>query len=562
MYFKKQGLYDPAYEHDSCGVGFVVNIDGKRDHKIIDEGIQILCNLEHRGAVGGDLKTGDGAGMLLQIPDQFFRKTLDFNIPELGDYGVGVLFLPQDEEKYTRAQALIEETAEREGAHVIGWREVPTDPDCLGEVARESLPKICQLFLTFDSIDESQFDRKLYILRKCLENKASKAGWDAHTFYIPSLSRRTIIYKGMFVASQFACFYPDLVDKSFKSAISLVHQRYSTNTFPSWSLAQPFRFIAHNGEINTLRGNVNKMMALDNTLSSPLFGDEIKKISPVMNPKASDSAIFDNVFELLTMSGRSMEHSMMMMVPEAFGYQYHISQDKRAFYEYHMSLMDPWDGPAALAFSDGVKIGAYLDRNGLRPGRYVITKSGKVVLASEAGVLAIDPADVREKGKLAPGKMFIVDTEKQRIIRDNEIKSTVSRWKPYRRWLEENKIELKGLFQVPGQIKKDRDTLLIQQNAFGFTLEDFKTIIVPMVTNSQEPVGSMGNDAALAVLSDKPQLIYNYFKQTFAQVTNPPIDPYRENLVMSLSSFVGRKFIGRNTGTLPAVKIISANLNK
>jgi glutamate synthase domain-containing protein 2/glutamate synthase domain-containing protein 3 len=344
----------------------------------------------------------------------------------------------------------------------------------------------------------------------------------------------------MFVASQFSCFYPDLVDKSFKSAIALVHQRYSTNTFPSWSLAQPFRYIAHNGEINTLRGNVNKMIAVDYTLSSPLFGDEINKISPVMNPKASDSAIFDNVFELLTMAGRSMEHSMMMMVPEAFGFEYHISQDKRAFYEYHMSMMDPWDGPAALAFSDGVKIGAYLDRNGLRPGRYVITKSGKVVLASETGVLDIHPADVREKGKLAPGKMFIVDTEKHRIIRDNEIKSTVSRWKPYRRWLEENKIELKGLFQVPGQIKKDKDTLLIQQKAFGYSLEDFKTIIVPMVTNSQEPVGSMGNDAALAVLSKKPQLIYNYFKQTFAQVTNPPIDPYRENLVMSLSSFVGR----------------------
>jgi glutamate synthase domain-containing protein 2/glutamate synthase domain-containing protein 1/glutamate synthase domain-containing protein 3 len=540
MYIKKQGLYDPANEHDSCGVGFVVNIDGKKAHKIIAEGIQILCNLEHRGAVGGDLKTGDGAGMLLQIPDQFFRKSLNFTLPEFGKYGVGVLFLPQDKELFKRAQSIITDTIVHEGGQLLGWRDVPVDPDCLGEVARESVPRINQIFISFDKIEDSQFDRKLYIIRKCLENEAKKIGWDANNFYIPSFSRRTIIYKGMFVASQFACFYPDLVDKNFKSAIALVHQRYSTNTFPSWSLAQPFRYIAHNGEINTLRGNVNKMIALDYTLSSPLFGDEIKKIFPVMNPKASDSAIFDNVFELLTMAGRSMEHSMMMMVPEAFGFKYHISQDKRAFYEYHMSLMDPWDGPAALAFSDGIKIGAYLDRNGLRPGRYVITKSGKVVLASETGVLDIDPADVREKGKLAPGKMFLVDTEKQRIIRDNEIKSTVSRWKPYRRWLEENKIELKGLFQVPGQIKKDKDTLGIQQKAFGYSLEDFKTIILPMVTNSQEPVGSMGNDAALAVLSKKPQLIYNYFKQTFAQVTNPPIDPYRENLVMSLSSFVGR----------------------
>jgi glutamate synthase domain-containing protein 2/glutamate synthase domain-containing protein 1/glutamate synthase domain-containing protein 3 len=536
----RQGLYDSAYEHDACGVGFVVNINGKKDHQIIDEGIQILCNLEHRGAVGGDLKTGDGAGMLLQLPDQFFRNNLDFALPQEGNYGVGVLFLPRDDGHLQRAKSMVADIIIREGGNCLGWRDVPVDPQCLGDVARESLPKISQVFVSFDDLKDSHFDRKLFIIRKCLENEAKRVGWDAGNFYIPSFSRRTIIYKGMFVASQFACFYPDLVDKNFKSAIALVHQRYSTNTFPSWSLAQPFRYIAHNGEINTLRGNVNKMIALDYTFSSPLFGDEIKKISPVMDPRASDSAIFDNVFELLTMAGRSMEHSMMMMVPEAFGFQYHISQDKRAFYEYHMSIMDPWDGPAALAFSDGIKIGAYLDRNGLRPGRYIITKSGKVVLASETGVLDIDPADVREKGKLAPGKMFLVDTDKQRIIRDNEIKSTVSRWKPYRRWLEENKIELKGLFQVPGQIKKDKDTLLVQQKAFGYNLEDFKTIIVPMVTNSQEPVGSMGNDAALAVLSERPQLIYNYFKQTFAQVTNPPIDPYRENLVMSLSSFVGR----------------------
>jgi len=503
MYLKKQGLYDPIHEHDACGVGFVVNIDGKRDHKIINQGIQILCNLEHRGAVGGDLKTGDGAGMLLQIPDQFFRKSLDFELPKFGKYGVGFLFLPQEEKLFNRSQSMITAIIEKEGGNLLGWRNVPVNTKCLGEVAKESIPRIVQIFITFEGIEESNLDRKLFVIRRSLENEAKKSGWDSNTFYIPSLSRRTIIYKGMFVATQFASFYPDLVDKNFKSAIALVHQRYSTNTFPSWSLAQPFRYIAHNGEINTLRGNVNKMKALDYTLSSPLFGDEIKKIFPIINPKASDSAIFDNVFELLTMAGRSMEHSMMMMVPEAFGHLYHISQDKRAFYEYHMSIMDPWDGPAALAFSDGIKIGAYLDRNGLRPGRYIITKSGQVVMASETGVLDIDPADVREKGKLAPGKMFLVDTEKHRILRDNELKSTVARWKPYRRWLQENKIELRGLFQVPGQIKKDKDSLLIQQKVFGYTLEDFKTIIVPMVSNSQEPVGSMGNDAALAVLSKK-----------------------------------------------------------
>ena len=541
MYFHKQGLYDPNLEHDSCGVGFVVNINGNKDHEIIEQGIRILCNLEHRGAVGGDMKTGDGAGMLMQIPDQFFRSVLDFDLPEYGTYGVGFLFLPQKEEIWLQAQKMVTETIGREGGIVLGWRPVPVNPDCLGEMARHSIPRIMQIFITCDNTEESRLDRKLYIIRKCLENEAKKYGWDTNHFYIPSFSRRTIIYKGMFVAPQFANFYPDLVDTNLKSAIALVHQRYSTNTFPSWALAQPFRYAAHNGEINTLRGNVNKMRAMDYRLSSPLFGDEIKKIFPIINPEASDSAIFDNVFELLTMAGRSMEHSMMMMVPEAFGFQYHISQDKRAFYEYHMSIMDPWDGPAALAFSDGIKIGAYLDRNGLRPGRYLITKSGKVVMASETGVLDIDPADVREKGKLAPGKMFLVDTERQRIIRDNEVKSTVSRWKPYRRWLEENKIELRGLFQVPGQIKKDKKTLMIQQSAFGYTLEEFKTIIVPMVINAQEPVGSMGNDSALAVLSRKPQLLYNYFKQTFAQVTNPPIDPYRENLVMSLSSFVGRQ---------------------
>ena len=335
--------------------------------------------------------------------------------------------------------------------------------------------------------------------------------------------------------------FPDLTDKDFQSAIALIHQRYSTNTFPSWPLAQPFRCIAHNGEINTLRGNINKMKAREKTISTPLFGQDINKLVPVVDSEMSDSGIFDNVFELLTWSGRTVEHSMMMMVPEAFGQKYHISEDKRAFYEYHASIMEPWDGPAAIAFSDGTKVGATLDRNGLRPARYIITKSGKVVMASEVGVLDIAPQDVLQKGRLAPGKMFLVDTSLNRIIFDNEIKASISRRKPYRRWLENNRIELKGLFQVPGPVRTDQKTYLTRQWIFGYTLEEIEMVLGPMAENAQEPVQSMGNDAALAVLSERPQLLYNYFKQQFAQVTNPPIDPYRENLVMSLMSFVGRE---------------------
>ncbi len=539
---KVQGLYDPANEHDACGIGFIVNMDGTKSHDLIDEGITLLCNLEHRGAVGSDQKTGDGAGMMLQIPDTFFRKCVDFELPDPGRYGVGFLFLPEKNPERDQAIQMVEETAVREGATILGWRNVPTNPDCIGEVARNSIPAFLQVFVKYDSGEEDRdLERKLYILRKCLSNEAAKKGWDMNVFYVTSLSASTIVYKGMFVSNQFTGFYPDLADPDLKSAMVMVHQRYSTNTFPSWPLAQPFRYIAHNGEINTLRGNINKLIDRDETLSSPLFGKEIKKIFPILTPEASDSASFDNVLELLVMAGRSMEHSLMMMVPEAFGFEYHISQDKRAFYEYHMTIMDPWDGPAAITFSDGKKIGAYLDRNGLRPGRYTITKSGKMIMASETGVLDIPDSEVREKGRLAPGKMILVDTEAKRLIRDNEIKAFVSRWKPYRRWLQENKIELKGLLQVPVNKGVEKELLKERQKAFGYTSEDLRMLIIPMVLNSQEPVGSMGNDAAPAVLSKKPQLLYNYFKQRFAQVTNPPIDPYRESLVMSLSSWVGRQ---------------------
>lgn len=541
---KKQGLYDPLNEHDSCGVGFVVNVDGTKTHQIVSDGITILKNLEHRGAVGGDQKTGDGAGMLMQIPHGFFSKActaLSISLPEAGCYGVGMLFLPANREGIEKCRKLVDSSVTAEGGVVLGWRDVPVQPDSLGEMAREVMPAIQQIFVSCDNLSGDALEIKLYVIRKVIEKAITAIGFSVDDFYITSLSARTITYKGMFVAPQFETFYPDLVDPDFVSALALVHQRYSTNTFPSWALAQPFRYLAHNGEINTLRGNINKMKARETTLKSERFGSDIAKLVPIVNPTLSDSAIFDNAFELLAMGGRSVEHAMMMMVPEAFGSRYHISEDKRAFFEYHASIMEPWDGPAALAFTDGARIGAVLDRNGLRPARYVITKSGKVVLASEVGVLEIAPEDVSQKGRLAPGKMMLIDTVRKRIIFDNEVKASISRSRPYRRWLDKNRIELKGLFQSPRSVAIEHQSLQTRQKAFGYTLEEQKMIILPMAVNGQEPVGSMGNDAALAVLSERPQLLYNYFKQLFAQVTNPPIDPYRENLVMSLMSFVGRE---------------------
>ena len=533
-------LYDPCNEHDACGVGFVAQINGRKSHKIIREAIRALCNLEHRGAIGGDMKTGDGAGILFQIPHRFFSRTTSFNLPSAGGYGVGFLFLPQQETEAERARKLTEAVLLEQGAALLGWRKVPVEPDCLGEQARREMPSFWQVFLEL-SAEGQELERRLYVLRRCLENAAIRGGWDADQFYIPSLSSRTIVYKGMFVSTQFESFYPDLKDRDLMSAVAVFHQRYSTNTFPSWHLAQPFRYIAHNGEINTLRRNVNNMRARECSLSCDLFGGDLDKLKPIVNSDLSDSAIFDNVLELLTQGGRSIEHGMIMMIPEAFGTRYHISQDKRAFYEYHAAIMEPWDGPAAISFCDGPRVGAILDRNGLRPARYVITKSGKAILASEVGVLDIPPEDVLEKGRLAPGKMLMVDTERGRVIKDNEIKSAISRRRTYRHWLERNRIQLKGLLGAPRPLAVDRDQVAHVQKAFGYTREDLQRIIAPMVDNAQEPIGSMGNDTPPAVLSDRPQLLFNYFKQLFAQVTNPPIDPYRENLVMSLMSFVGKE---------------------
>ncbi len=535
------GFYDPRREHDACGVGFVASIRGEKSHEIVRDAIRALCNLEHRGAIGGDMKTGDGAGLLVQVPHAFLAKSVDFPLPEPGTYGAGFLFLPREAGEAERARLLVERVAAREGAEVLGWREVPVRPDCLGEQARDEMPSFWQVFVRLPSVAADGLERGLYVLRKCLEKEARAAGWDLDQFYIPSFSSRTMVYKGMFVSTQFLTFYPDLQDEDFTSAVALFHQRYSTNTFPSWYLAHPYRYIAHNGEINTLRRNVNNMNAREASMASDLFGGEIEKIKPVVNPTMSDSAIFDNVLELLVMGGRSLDHSLIMMVPEAFGSAYHISQDKRAFFEYHAAIMEPWDGPAAVAFCDGEQVGAMLDRNGLRPGRYVITRSGRVILASETGVLDVEPEDILEKGRLAPGKMFMVDLRRGRVIKDNEIKSAISRRQPYRHWLEKNRIELAGLLGVPRPVRTDPAALAVAQRAFGYSLEGLKLLVAPMVENSQEPVGSMGNDASLAVLSKEPQLLFSYFKQLFAQVTNPPIDPYRENLVMSLMSFVGRE---------------------
>jgi glutamate synthase (NADPH) large chain len=541
---QREGLYDPFFEHDACGVGFVANVDGQQTHQIVANGITILKNLVHRGAVGGDSCTGDGAGMLVQVPHAFFTREaarLGFSLPAEGGYGAAMLFLPRDAQRRGRARTLFETAIAAAGGTLIGWRDVPVNPELLGELAADSMPHVSQAFTSFPGLVDAALERRLYMARKRVESAALADGFSMEELYVNSFSCRTIVYKGMFVAPQLESFYPDLTDADFRSALAVIHQRYSTNTFPSWALAQPFRLIAHNGEINTLRGNINKMNAREKTMSSALFGDDIARLRPVIQSGQSDSGIFDNVLELLVQGGRSLEHSLMMMVPEAFGPRYHMSEDKRAFYEYHASIMEPWDGPASISFSDGVKVGAILDRNGLRPARWVVTRSGLVVLASEVGVLDIPPEDVLQKGRLAPGKMFLVDTGQKRIVYDNEVKSTVSRRKPYRRWLEANRIDLKGLFQVPGPVRFDRASLLEKQWVFGYTLEDVTMILQPMVENAQEPISSMGNDQSLAVLSPRPQLLYNYFKQLFAQVTNPPIDPYRENLVMSLMSFVGRE---------------------
>ncbi len=540
---EKQGLYDPAFDHDSCGIGFIVRIDGVPSHAIVQNGIQILMNLEHRGAVGGDKTTGDGTGIMFQIPDRFFRKTCpEIHLPNPGDYAVGMVFLPSDSKLAKECITIFDDTVEEEGCKILGWREVPVENCHLGRLAHSTEPYIQQVFIQPKGIEKAHFERKLYIIRRQIEKKvAGLQSQDFSQFYIVSLSSSTLIYKGLLSGTQLAFYYPDLCDEELKSPFSLVHQRYSTNTLPTWNLAQPFRFLAHNGEINTLRGNINRMKARESHMKSELFGEDIEKVKPVIIEGGSDSAIFDNVLELMVMAGRSLPHAMMMMVPEAFAPNIQMSEDKRAFYEFHSAIMEPWDGPAALVFSDGRYIGATLDRNGLRPARYTITKDGVIVMASEAGVLDFPGEQIRSRGRLQPGKMFLVDLQQKRIVPDNEIKAKLSRQRPYRRWIRDNGIALRGLF-TPSRIPAvDPDQLLRKQHVFGYTDEELRMVISPMASRGQEPIGSMGNDASLAILSHRPQLLYSYFKQLFAQVTNPPIDPLREELVMSLESFLGRE---------------------
>ncbi len=549
MQLKSQGLYESQYEHDSCGIGAIVNISGQRDHSIIEYGKQILMNLHHRGAAGADEITGDGAGILFQIPHEFFfvecEEKLDFLLPEPLQYGVGMVFGSQDSKLREQCDKILESAITYHGMKVLGWRDVPTANDCLGQIALTAEPSIKQIFIDGTGFKEEELERSLYLARRRAEGLVRETfGEEGQDFYVTSLSCRTICYKGMFMAWQLFAYYPDLADERVKSALAIVHQRYSTNTFPNWSLAQPFHCIAHNGEINTLSGNRNWMRARQKQMTCELFGEKISDLfasDGLLTPEMSDSACFDSVLELLVQAGRSMPHAMMMMIPEAFGSKYHISTDKRAFYEYHSSITEPWDGPAAMVFTDGRLIGGTLDRNGLRPCRYLVTTDGLAIIASEAGVVQFPPEKIQRKGRLQPGRMFLVDTVEGRIVTDNEIKSKVARQKPYRRWLTENRIELSGLFDTPKLVKSDPQTLSQRMRAFGYTSEELKMILTPMALHGQEPVGSMGNDTPLAVLSDKPKLLFNYFKQLFAQVTNPPIDPLREGLVMSLMAFTGKK---------------------
>jgi glutamate synthase (NADPH/NADH) large chain len=539
-----QGLYHPAQEHDACGIGFVANIRGQKSHDIISKGIQVLLNLAHRGACGCDAETGDGAGILLQIPHQFFLREcgkLGFALPQPGAYAVGMTFLPVEKHERLQCEGILERIIREEGLTVLGWRDTPCFGDTIGRVARGSQPYIQQIFVDCGRFsDEDTFERKLYVVRKRAENEIAGSGIeDASVFHIPSLSCRTIVYKGLLLASQITNFYKELSDPDVTSALCLVHQRFSTNTFPSWQRAHPYRYIAHNGEINTLKGNVNWMHARQSLLQSPLLGDDVSKLFPIIAPDGSDSANFDNAVELLVQSGRSLPHAMAMLIPEAWAGNPHMKPEKRAFYEYHACMMEPWDGPAAIAFTDGRSIGAILDRNGLRPGRYVVTHDEHVIMASEAGVLDVEPELVKMKGRLQPGKMFLVDTVEGRIVPDKEIKQRLASRQPYAQWLKEHQITIDQLPAPTRMHHPDAETLLRRQRAFGYSDEDLRMILGPMASKGEEPVGSMGTDTPLACLSDRPQSLFNYFKQLFAQVTNPPIDPIREEIVMSLASYIG-----------------------
>ena len=541
----KQGLYDPRNEHDACGIGFVANIKNRKSHRIIDQGLQVLKNLTHRGAVGADPLAGDGAGILIQMPDAHLRAVcgdIGIDLPEPGDYSVGMLFMPQAEGPRADCVRIVEELVEAEGQHVLGWRDVPVDNSGLGESVIPTEPFVRQVFVRRgeNCADRDAFERKLFVIRKLAEHRVDALGEACDDFYMPSFSSRTIVYKGMLLAHQVGDFYRDLKDETMVSALALVHQRFSTNTFPSWRLAHPYRMICHNGEINTLRGNINWMAARRHLMKSELLGEDLEKLWPLITEGQSDSASFDNALELLVQSGYSLAHAMMMLIPEAWTGNPLMDEKRRAFYQYHAALMEPWDGPAAVAFTDGRQIGATLDRNGLRPARYLITDDDFVVMGSEVGVLPIDEKRIVKKWRLQPGKMLLVDLEQGRIVDDDEIKAHLSSAQPYREWLDRTRIVLEDLPATDSPVARpNRLTLLDRQQAFGYTQEDLKFLMSPMASTGQEAVGSMGNDIPISVLSSRPKLLYSYFKQVFAQVTNPPIDPIREELVMSLLSLIG-----------------------
>jgi glutamate synthase (ferredoxin) len=538
----KQGLYDPQFEHDACGVGFIVHKSGQKSHAIVEQGLTILENLEHRGACGCETNTGDGAGILMQIPHKFLVKVAaaeNITLPEAGHYGVGMVYASPDAEARKKGRQIFEKLVEAEGLKVLGWRDVPTDNSSLGATAQSSEPFMQQVFIARspDLVDDLAFDRKLFVIRKLAHTAIRAAKVDPY-WYPASLSCRTIVYKGMLMTAQVGQYYPDLRDPDMESALALVHSRFSTNTFPSWERSHPYRYIAHNGEINTLRGNTNWMIARQSMFESDLFGDDISKIKPVINIEGSDSTIFDNALELLVLAGRSLPHAMMMMIPEPWTAHESMSDEKKAFYEYHSCLMEPWDGPASIAFTDGTMIGAVLDRNGLRPSRYYVTKDDLVIFASEAGVLQIEPERIESKGRLQPGRMFLVNMQEGRIVADEEIKHQIATEHPYREWINQHMVEIASLKEVVAG-EPEATPLTQKQMAFGYSFEDLRLLLTPMARDGVEAVGAMGNDAPLAVLSNRPKLLYDYFQQLFAQVTNPPIDSIREEIITSAETTIG-----------------------
>jgi glutamate synthase (NADPH/NADH) large chain len=561
----KRGLYDSAYEHDSCGIGFVANIKGIASHDIVRRGLEVLERMAHRGAESADNKTGDGAGILMQIPHDLYKSELP-TLPDAGTYGTGIVFLPQNATEAAFCMAEFEKIITDEGLRVITWRKVFTDNHDIGEIARTAEPAMRQIFVApVASLAADVLERKLYVVRKRIESVVRGAGLtQGKLFYVVSLSTRTIIYKGMFTSLQLRGYFADLNNPRISSAIALVHSRFSTNTFPSWDLAQPFRIIAHNGEINTIKGNRFWIQTAEGSFESPLFGSDVKKILPIIEPDKSDSASFDNVVELLTQSGRTLPHAMMMLIPESFNKFNPIPEDLKYFYEYHSAFMEPWDGPASMVFCDGRYVGGTLDRNGLRPSRYVITKDDMIVMASEVGVQDFAPDQIVSKGRLRPGKLLLVDTQEGRIIPDQEIKRQIARQKPYREWVESSRVRMDDIPKTnPVSVGLPADKLLELEHLFGYTREDIDKIILPMLTSGEEPVSSMGNDTPLAVFSDRPQRLFNYFKQVFAQVTNPPIDSYREELVMTLTVYLGREgnLLGETANNARTIQIKRPILN-